>query len=77
MAATKKGGLNGCRNTRNSYCSTNSACTLDGANADISISRPALTAIGVGHSMLAVFETIGKEKSILRLKSQIARNLSR
>jgi hypothetical protein len=33
-----------------------------------------LTGSGVGPSMLAVFETLGKEKSIRRLKSQIAWN---
>jgi hypothetical protein len=36
--------------------------------------RAALTGVAVGPSMLAVFETIGKERSILRLKSQIAWN---
>lgn len=37
--------------------------------------RALLTGLAVGPSMLAVFETLGKEKSILRLKSQIAWNL--
>lgn len=37
--------------------------------------RAVLTGVAVGPSMLAVFETLGKEKSILRLKSQIAWNL--
>lgn len=37
--------------------------------------RAVLTGVAVGPSMLAVFETIGKERSILRLKSQIAWNL--
>jgi glutamyl-tRNA synthetase len=37
--------------------------------------RTLLTGLAVGPSMLAVFETIGKEKSILRLKSQVAWNL--
>jgi len=37
--------------------------------------RALLTGLAVGPSMLAVFETIGKEKSILRLKSQIAWNM--
>ena len=37
--------------------------------------RTLLTGLSVGPSMLAVFETLGKEKSILRLKSQIAWNL--
>lgn len=37
--------------------------------------RALLTGVAVGPSMLAVFETLGKEKSILRLKSQIAWNL--
>ncbi len=37
--------------------------------------RALLTGLAVGPSMLAVFETIGKERSILRLKSQIAWNL--
>lgn len=36
--------------------------------------RALLTGLAVGPSMLAVFETIGKEKSILRLKSQVAWN---
>jgi glutamyl-tRNA synthetase len=36
--------------------------------------RTLLTGVAVGPSMLAVFETIGKEKSILRLRSQIAWN---
>ncbi len=37
--------------------------------------RTLLTGLSVGPSMLAVFETLGKEKSILRLRSQIAWNL--
>jgi glutamyl-tRNA synthetase len=37
--------------------------------------RALLTGVAVGPSMLAVFETLGKEKSVLRLKSQIAWNL--
>jgi glutamyl-tRNA synthetase len=36
--------------------------------------RAALTGVAVGPSMLAVFEAIGKERSILRLKSQVAWN---
>ena len=36
--------------------------------------RTLLTGVAVGPSMLAVFETLGKEKSILRLKSQITWN---
>lgn len=36
--------------------------------------RALLTGQAVGPSMLAVFETLGKDKSILRLKSQIAWN---
>jgi glutamyl-tRNA synthetase len=36
--------------------------------------RTLLTGVAVGPSMLAVFETIGKEKSILRLRSQIVWN---
>jgi glutamyl-tRNA synthetase len=36
--------------------------------------RALLTGVAVGPSMLAVFEMLGKEKSILRLKSQIAWN---
>jgi glutamyl-tRNA synthetase len=36
--------------------------------------RTLLTGVAVGPSMLAVFETIGKERSILRLKSQVAWN---
>lgn len=36
--------------------------------------RALLTGLAVGPSMLAIFETIGKEKSILRLKSQVAWN---
>ncbi|HEY0429038.1 MAG TPA: glutamate--tRNA ligase [Pyrinomonadaceae bacterium] len=36
--------------------------------------RALLTGVAVGPSMLAVFETLGKEKSMLRLKSQIAWN---
>jgi glutamyl-tRNA synthetase len=38
-------------------------------------SRTLLTGLAVGPSMIAVFETLGKEKTILRLKSQIAWNL--
>lgn len=37
--------------------------------------RALLTGLAVGPSMLAVFETLGKEKSILRLKSQVAWNM--
>jgi len=37
--------------------------------------RTLLTGLAVGPSMLAVFETLGKEKSVIRLKSQIAWNL--
>jgi glutamyl-tRNA synthetase len=36
--------------------------------------RTLLTGVAVGPSMLAVFETLGKEKSIMRLKSQVAWN---
>ena len=36
--------------------------------------RTLLTGLSVGPSMLAVFETIGKEKSILRLRSELAWN---
>lgn len=36
--------------------------------------RTLLTGVAVGPSMLAVFETLGKERSILRLRSQIAWN---
>ncbi|MGI8641332.1 MAG: glutamate--tRNA ligase [Pyrinomonadaceae bacterium] len=38
-------------------------------------SRALLTGLAVGPSMLAVFETLGKEKTIRRLKSQIAWNM--
>jgi glutamyl-tRNA synthetase len=34
--------------------------------------RTLLTGVAVGPSMLAVFEILGKERSILRLRSQIA-----
>ncbi len=37
-------------------------------------SRALLTGLAVGPSMLAVFETLGKEKSVRRLRSQIAWN---
>ncbi|MGI8788277.1 MAG: glutamate--tRNA ligase [Pyrinomonadaceae bacterium] len=37
--------------------------------------RALLTGVAVGPSMLAVFETLGKEKTIRRLKSRIAWNL--
>jgi glutamyl-tRNA synthetase len=37
--------------------------------------RVLLTGVGVGPSMLAVFETLGKEKSVMRLRSQIVWNL--
>lgn len=37
--------------------------------------RTALTGVAVGPSMLAVFETIGKERSMMRLKSQVAWNM--
>jgi glutamyl-tRNA synthetase len=36
--------------------------------------RTLLTGVAVGPSMLSVFETIGKERSIMRLRSQIAWN---
>ena len=36
--------------------------------------RTLLTGVAVGPSMLSVFETLGKEKSIMRLKSQVAWN---
>jgi glutamyl-tRNA synthetase len=35
-------------------------------------SRVLLTGQAVGPSMLSVFETLGKEKSVLRLRSQVA-----
>lgn len=38
-------------------------------------SRALLTGVAVGPSMLAVFETLGKERSVLRLKSQVVWNL--
>ena len=37
--------------------------------------RVLLTGQGVGPSMLAIFETLGKEKCVLRLKSQVVWNL--
>lgn len=37
--------------------------------------RALLTGLAVGPSMIAVFETLGKEKSIMRLKGQVAWNL--
>jgi glutamyl-tRNA synthetase len=37
--------------------------------------RTLLTGVAVGPSMLSVFETLGKEKSIMRLKSQVAWNI--
>ncbi|HRH40625.1 MAG TPA: glutamate--tRNA ligase [Pyrinomonadaceae bacterium] len=37
--------------------------------------RVLLTGQGVGPSMLAIFETLGKDKSVMRLKSQIVWNL--
>ena len=37
--------------------------------------RALLTGLAVGPSMLAVFETIGKERSIMRLKSQVMWNM--
>ena len=36
--------------------------------------RTLLTGLAVGPSMLAVFETLGKEKTVRRLKSQVAWN---
>jgi hypothetical protein len=36
--------------------------------------RTLLTGVAVGPSMLAVFETLGKERSILRLRGQLAWN---
>ena len=33
--------------------------------------RTLLTGVAVGPSMLSVFETLGKDRSVLRLKSQI------
>ncbi len=38
-------------------------------------SRVLLTGQGVGPSMLAVFETLGKDKSVMRLRSQVVWNL--
>jgi glutamyl-tRNA synthetase len=38
-------------------------------------SRALLTGLAVGPSMLAVFETVGKEKTLRRLRSQIAWNM--
>jgi glutamyl-tRNA synthetase len=38
-------------------------------------SRVMLTGVGVGPSMLAVFETLGREKSVMRLRSQLVWNL--
>ena len=38
--------------------------------------RTLLTGVAVGPSMLAVFETLGKEKTIMRLRSQVAWNLN-
>lgn len=37
--------------------------------------RTLLTGVAVGPSMLAVFETIGKEKSVMRLRSQVVWNM--
>jgi glutamyl-tRNA synthetase len=37
--------------------------------------RTLLTGVAVGPSMLSVFETLGKDRSILRLRSQIAWNV--
>ena len=37
--------------------------------------RVLLTGQGVGPSMLAIFETLGKDKSVMRLKSQVVWNL--
>ncbi len=37
--------------------------------------RALLTGLAVGPSMIAVFETLGKEKTMMRLKSQVAWNL--
>ncbi|MGB7207682.1 MAG: glutamate--tRNA ligase [Pyrinomonadaceae bacterium] len=37
--------------------------------------RTLLTGVAVGPSMLSVFETLGKEKSVLRLRSQIGWNI--
>ena len=34
--------------------------------------RTLLTGVAVGPSMLAVFETIGKERTVVRLRSRIA-----
>ncbi|MEO6334784.1 MAG: glutamate--tRNA ligase [Pyrinomonadaceae bacterium] len=36
--------------------------------------RTLLTGVGVGPSMLSIFETIGKDKTIMRLRSQVAWN---
>ena len=38
-------------------------------------SRVMLTGVGVGPSMLSIFETLGREKSVMRLRSQIVWNL--
>ncbi len=37
--------------------------------------RTALTGLAVGPSMIAVFETLGREKSIMRLRSQVVWNM--
>ncbi|MEO7660191.1 MAG: hypothetical protein ABIV48_11305, partial [Pyrinomonadaceae bacterium] len=36
--------------------------------------RTLLTGVAVGPSMLSVFETLGKEKTVMRLRSQVAWN---
>jgi glutamyl-tRNA synthetase len=36
--------------------------------------RTLLTGVAVGPSMLSVFETLGKDRSIMRLKSKVAWN---
>lgn len=41
----------------------------------LNAARVLLTGQGVGPSMLAIFETLGKDKSVMRLKSQIVWNL--
>jgi glutamyl-tRNA synthetase len=38
--------------------------------------RTLLTGVAVGPSMLSVFEIIGKERSIMRLRSQVAWNVA-
>ncbi len=64
MAATKEGWCKGCCDTRNSYSGAYPDRIVDDIDAILSIPRPTLT----GGDRFG-FETLYKDRSILRLRS--------